>query len=123
MKKDLRKLKIINILLVIITTLTFVTSSIRAVNLDKSPVFRIIVNIAFLIIVIKYLFEYKKLGYILCLINGYSLVLFKLITIPLLPMVFSDFVFGSFYVLDCLILIAYLLLGHLGYSASRKIRT
>ncbi len=118
-----KKLLIINILLIVITFFTYVTAIVRSAGFGTLNPIRVIFKIAIFVIIVRWLLERNKWGYILCLLNGYlAIIVNKLLMIPLWPMFFSDILLASLFIFDTLVIVSYVVLGHLGLVLSKKVR-
>lgn len=122
MAKCSRKLLYINITLIVITLLVAITSILNTLSLQPNAFSRILIKLVVVFFTIKFLIKNNKWGYILCLINGYLLLLLKLMLIPSISLLLESTLLSVLVLIDTLIILAYVVLAHIGLVLSKKLR-
>ncbi|MFC1697724.1 hypothetical protein ACFL1H_05300 [Nanoarchaeota archaeon] len=122
MKNLKQNLLIINIILILFSILIAISGIYRAVLTREFPYLHIFLNIIILTLIIFYLIKFDKIGYILCLINGYFLMALKIFLFAVAPDILTSEL-GTIIIIDTILLIIYLVLAHVGLVMQKKLET
>jgi len=112
MSKKSKKCMYLNWSLIIITALTSVTSILRAIELDNNPLRRILTQVVLVIFVTKLILKKNLWGYRLCLINGYTLAVLKMVMIAMIFATINTIPMIALQIIDILLVLLYIFLGH-----------